>query len=563
MNITGYHFERDMLARVDSTGRNELHRPGGEPQAMLGWLLARSDGIHILWNLDFSVACLLRAMDIGPVMLHKLWEKREIEYIAGSLVYTIGYIKGKSLAITVGKGRGAPTMRFADAYQYHKEELDHDEPDAGQCTAHAQKALSIGQAVHACLVSLGLNPARITSPVNTYENNMDDLHLPELAHIPEEAAELAYRCCYGGWTEAYQLGHWEQVYDYDISSAYPSVLATLPDISTWHNVNGEQVPVEYGRWVKSAIRPPKAMLGFLEGTVTVNRSPSPVIYQDADANNYTPTGTWPTCIGLDMLDYLYRSKTGTFIADTAWWWIPTAPIRLPMRDEVHRLYAAKQAASGLEREVIKRILTGIYGKLLEVWATGEMGNRFNPVWAAPTEERTRIRVAEFAAAARRERRANLLHIAVDGCILDRKVPLPDGPVSLGSWHLAGSGPCTIAGSGVVAFNNRNANPNARDFTLNHDKLTAIINADPTSMSYAMTRQGFISAGVADDDNRCEELGDRETISRTIDIDGESKRYYPVLPASGADLLSGTFPSEPWDIHLLAPPTLTATAKEAQ
>ena len=89
----------------------------------------------------------------------------------------------------------------------------------------------------------------------------------------------------------------------------------------------------------------------------------------------------------------------------------------PLKGVITWLYQRKEQSSSLEKKVYKRIMAGIWGRMLQVMQTGELGDYFNPVWGVEVESRTRLEVARFVLD--NNLQDNLLSIAVDGVLVSK------------------------------------------------------------------------------------------------------------------------------------------------
>jgi len=56
-------------------------------------------------------------------------------------------------------------------------------------------------------------------------------NIPELKFVPTNILDIAYQCYYGGRFEVIRRGFFKKLYNYDINSAYPFVIAQLPSLS--------------------------------------------------------------------------------------------------------------------------------------------------------------------------------------------------------------------------------------------------------------------------------------------------------------------------------------------
>lgn len=520
-----YHIEKDFIANnKDNIGNSiELLTEGS------------LDDLRLFTNLDYCVANLLRLLQLDKGAGQRLMDTHKLYLIPENI--ELFYIPGKFFSITLGKDASAPTYKFADCSQYLELPLIKGGYNADSAVQACIKSQATGQEVVQCLRNVDLNPATLTSPIKAYQNEtLNQLDLPTVSDMPQEAAEWAYECSHRQWVEAFRIGHWEQAYDYDISSAYAAELAKVPDI-------------RYGKWLKCSTKPYGSFLGFLRGYASIDSQLSPIMLEKEAGGHteyYTPTGRWYTYLTLAEANFIDRHKLGSFELIEGWWFIPNTYCPTPNMERMAYLHKKKEEATGLCRSIIKSIMVGCYGKCLESWSD-RFGELFNPAWGTMVETNTRLRVAEFCYFALLNGR-NPLHISVDGVLLDAQLQQEyiycD---SIGSWKYSGSAPLIIASSGAVGFG---AKPTDDSFALDYDKMCSLIATSPDSSSYKMSRPSLMSIPVAVEYNRWDKLGEVYDIERSIDIQGENKRYYPTAPLTGRELLAGVYESEPWDSYLL-------------
>lgn len=489
---------------------------------------------RLFTNLDYCVANLLRALELDKGAGQRLIDNRKLYLIPENT--ELFYIPGKFFSITLGKDAGAPTYQFADCSQYLELPLIRGGHDADRAIEACIKSKIAGKEVVQCLRNLGLSPTTLTSPIKAYQNEvLNKLDLPTIRDMPEEAAEWAYECSHRQWVEAFKIGHWNMAYDYDITSAYASELAKMPDI-------------RYGKWLKASKKPYDAILGFLRGWVSINTQPSPIMYEKETytaPEYYTPTGRWYCYLTQAETDFIQLHQLGSFELIDGWWFVPNKQCPTPIAQIMQDLHNRKELSSGLCKDIIKKIMVGCYGKTLESWSD-RFGTLFNPVWGATVETNTRLKVAEFCLQAQASG-CNPLHISVDGVLLDAPISIPINN-ELGSWKSSGQAPLIIVSSGTVGFDDsRQTNDN---FSLSYNKLRSLISSSPDSSEYKLARPSIVSIPVALSQNAWDKLGDVYGLERSINIQGENKRYYPEAPDTGRELLERAYDSEPWDSYLL-------------
>ena len=532
MSIVGYHAESGFI--VNSLGEVCANV---SPESYFNFLLRPLPGvIRVFYNLDYAVAQILKMAGVEKEGGELLQRNGELRIYPEN--FSLSYVAGKFFSLKYGKGYGSPFASYSDTDQYEESVIEED-VGVKEGIGKAEEARNTGERVLRYLKELGLEPKSLASPVNAFSKDvLERMDLPTVDDVPEGASALAHECCHGGWLEAYQRGHFF-AYDLDVNSAYSYSTAQLMD-------------TRKGAWIEGTTKPQGAIYGFIAGEVTIDSPFSPIVMSTESEEGermFTPMGTWDTVITLAELDFINICELGEFKAERGWWWIPNGGDRVvkPLRKAMVELHIEKDKAEGLQREVIKRVMTGTYGKFREL-RRGRMGPLYNPVWAAMVETPNRLEVAAFGLKAM-EGGAEVLHVVVDGVVLD-KIPSTIKPMigsRMGQWRLSSQGPAIIVSSGIAGMSGRE---DKDDFSLNYEKLKALLESDPEESVYVMRKRGFLSVGRAVGTGRWEELGVVEDMERTIDVTYEVKRGYEEGPETGGELLSGKYESEPLDAHLL-------------
>lgn len=197
-------------------------------------------------------------------------------------------------------------------------------------------------------------------------------------------------------------------YDYDIVASFPSIAKDLIDI-------------RHCNWIHSGKYQSNACYGYCKCEVTIypEITVSPIIYIDDKGNLSTPTGTWETFLCKSELDFIEKWKIGSWLILDGWWAIPQKKVK-PLKIPMERLLAYKESEDELVRMLAKRMSVGAYGKLGEEWAD-RFGKHFCPVWFSEISTQVRLQVAEFIY--RHKLQSHLIHISVDGCLVDKEVAL--------------------------------------------------------------------------------------------------------------------------------------------
>ena len=526
MRVIGYHAANGIIANSDGEYCTE-------PPFLDFLLEPKPESIKVFYHMEYSVANILRMLNIGEAQAKSLQANGQLL----AEPYLIKHRAGKFMSIKKGHYWSSPFANFSDMNQYKPASFDESsESSVADCIAKAKEAQKTGEEVYKALVELGLHPTSLTSPINAYNKEvLSKVSLPTVDDMPEEAAYYAYQCVQGNWLEAFQIGHWEKAYDYDINSAYPSELMKLLDI-------------RLGKWVKSKEWVEEAVYGFCKGVVNIKASISPIIYSKdgGEELSYTPTGTWERYLTKKKVEFLRYYNRGDFKLEDGWWWIPEKKEKI-LANLVEQIYWQKERSTGIAREVTKRVMSGIWGLFLQTQKEG-FGDLFNPAYGAEVESNIRLEDAKFIIL----NGIDPIHVSVDGVLSPKKVllGLENGEGRIGRWELASEDSAICAGTAAVAIKGRRK---AADFSIDYDWLVGEIGKEPGAEEYSMSKLSPITLAVALNSREWEKLGELRTITKKVHMGGEMKRRYREEPKCGRELLSRTYGSEPWDVSLLNNP----------
>lgn len=518
MRIIGYHISSSGII-ANSDGEYTSEPP------YFDWLLApKPDAIKIMYHMTQNVASLAKITKMTQEEVQKLNSRNNKAYLPP---YKISYIPNRYFAAHKGFYYGAPFGFWADAHQYKNTEASED-GSVEDCIRKAKEAQAIGEEVYDALCSIGLHPTTLTSPIKVFEKEtLSKLDLPKVDDLPEMAGYFAYECCKGNWVEAYQLGHWEKVWNYDLCSAYPAEIAKLLDF-------------RLGEWVQSNKFVDEAKYGYCKGEIEINKDVefTPFIYKQENGSSNNVTGKYPKFITKKGIEFLRKWKQGSYEIEDGWWWLPKKE-ETPLKGIIEWLFLEKERVGGLRQNAIKRIMAAIFGKMLEV-RDGELGSEFNPVWAAEVETNTRLEVADFVL----RNGLKPIHIAVDNVIAAELIELREQ--GLGKWEVGEASPCICAGTGMLAVRDEGAG----EFHLKYDWLREQIEKEPEANEYRLAKLTPVTIGEACGE-RYEKLGELQELNKVVSIGQGEKRAYREQPKNGAELLGRVYESLPWDISLVS------------
>lgn len=359
--------------------------------------ISAGDNINLVcWDLDREVSVLLKRL--SKTQLIELQKTAKTSYKD----HRIFYINGKLFSIT-----GYDSFRPRNIYHIEQYYPDHED------VTDLQEVLNLGNNIQSALKIMGMQSNKLSSPVAIYEDCvLNHIELPTIksSNITKEAAQFAWRCSGKLWIECYKIGHYESVYDYDISGAFPTFSKMMIDTTD-------------AKWFKDDKFHPEAHYGFCKGYVTINKdiTVSPIVYESEDGDLSTPTGTWLTYLTMQEIQFIKEWNIGKFEIHEAWWCICKNPNKRPLENIANRLLAFKKHENKTVSLLAKRMsVGGLYGKFGEEHKDS-FGKHFNPVWFSCISTLCRIEVARFIYTHKLEK--SLIHVSVDGVLVTKEVNL--------------------------------------------------------------------------------------------------------------------------------------------
>lgn len=540
MNITGYHCNGKILA--DSNGNWTDKIP------YLGFILNQKDDIKVFYDLDRDVACILKNIELSEQLGQKLFDEERAWY--NNCKFT--YFNNRLFGIDFDN----ESCSLSDTKQFRKTEdtLVKELSNPEQVIELAKVAKQTAEQVLESMSKFGLHPKNLISPISTYEKEiMTKLDIPCYMNIPKEVNDMAEKCLDGNWIEAYQIGHWDKVYDYDMNGAYPYQLAKLWDIRK-------------GTWVQDKKYHQTATYSYCLCKITIDSDFSPIVYHVEKNNtgaivnqNYTPTGTFVRILNKTAIEYIMDyTKDKVEIIDGQWFF-KNSNSKLVFANEINRMWEFKLSGNEIDKEVAKRLYSGLWGKTQERYKnnysnTWRYGKYNNYVYATEVEMNTKIEIAKIA----KENSIIPLYINADGFITEKELSNIKLSNKMGEWKLNKTGKCFIIGDGTATiedgYNNngtKNKNMyNVNDLILRYDWLKQQILDNPKAKEYTMSRKTRVTLGMALNNYKWEELGNVIELKREIELEWSNSRSFRLVPRNGKDLMQFTYNSNPLDISML-------------
>lgn len=283
---------------------------------------------------------------------------------------------------------------------------------------------------------------------------MSQVEIPTLHSMTQGKklrAKLAYEAYKGGFITTFKRGRFDQVYLYDLCSAYPHEMTKLPDMTRGRFKFGlNDVPIDaHMGWMQVLIETPKENF---KPYYPCYFSPVPVYVKKLNKNFYF-TGKIKTTITLAEYhalknDFKITPKMGIY-------WLPTDDIHYLYHDIIHELYTLKSKYKNGDKNyyaLIKILLNGFYGKTIQKIPIAESkefntGNLFNPFHASYITAGCRLAVYEFI---KRHGALNVIAVMTDGVAYEKPVKEKLGK-ALGDWDLDMQGQGVFIGSGLYTI----------------------------------------------------------------------------------------------------------------
>ena len=309
---------------------------------------------------------------------------------------------------------------------------------------------------------MGLEATKLTSPIAVFASKLNELNFPRSGDLPDNALPLTDACSKvmtREWRDTYKLGHWnaDEITDLDLTSAYPSLVAELPDLTEAKFFSSDTMPQTYS-W------------GELQGTLTINKPISPFFCEKV--NGY-PIGTWEDSITTDELWLLQKYQLGTFVMKHGDFFTLPPKYNLPFKTTMTNLYKARSNPDEIVQRIAKGISVGIWGKFAERYEN-RLGDHFNSIYARMTTSRCLVKVAAFIYHQQLESR--IISVTVDGILTEGKVNV-SSEKKIGQWRTEHSSPALVLSQLYQWINDKKPN------MLLYPEMIELINKNPNNSVY--------------------------------------------------------------------------------
>ena len=479
-------------------------------EELLDFLLSPYDvplnrpSFRVVWDIDEMAAPILSLLDSERLAV--LWQTGRTWLFP----YSITYNEGKSLTVKQGGWR---------ATYFHLSQFYIDEP----VPKNLQVVEALARNLMIELKALGLEPTRLSSPTALFDRLLESMYLPTWEDgVPDGANQMAWDCTGRPWTEAFKIGWFEEAFDYDICSSFPSEMALLLD-------------TRRGSWHEEKKFPSWAVYGFAYGKVKITADVSPISMVDTAGHVYFPKGSWHTTLSLQEIRFIEEFNLGSFTPTEGYFWVPEKRNK-PLYRTMHELYGNRlEDVSTHLQKTLKRAMASLYGRMLQTYNDGSFGPFVNLVWAAVVENNIKLKVARLIM--ENKLQPHLIHTSTDGCLLDKclnedEIRLGNG--NMGEWRLDSSGPALVVSAGNLFYGDK------RPHQLLYVEAMYLISRDPDNASWdkRITRRMTLGDRVVSK----QDIGKVREVTTGFAIPPEQSREYSKLPHTGRELTRNVYDS---------------------
>ncbi|MDE1726093.1 MAG: DNA polymerase [Thaumarchaeota archaeon] len=507
--------------------------------------LLRYEGYWIFfYNLQYDAECILKLLPKEILQRYKWKKVLEFEYKG----YKVHYIDRKKLTVS----KGHHTITCYDIAQYYEGKTlasaysdSISKPLDPQYLVMKEKRKILSKHYYSrhkkevrnyCIQDCILTKELAENWLETFYNTFgfyvanwissgylaekvlikNGIYIPLFNEIPYEIQELARQCFYGGRFELIQRGFIGYCCLYDINSAYPYALTTLPDITD-------------GRWIRRKSIHPDSKIGVFDIIAdidpTVKIAPFPFIKKNGTI--CYPSGKFRTYVTLDELKMVEGDPRIKYKILESYQFIPNKNCRYPFKKFIEEQYdrrmKLKKSGNKLEK-AIKIILNSIYGKTAQR-TNKVMGNLFNPVIASYITGFTRAYLYRFMKENKLEN--DVVAFATDSIAVRKKIPNLDSE-KLGDMKLDKEADDVIfLSNGFYLFNGiwkkRGIGyDNEKKQEIEHE-LTRIDRDGSLYIGVKTTRTTHIKSGILY--NMLKKVGKIEEYEKKINLNSDKKRFW--------------------------------------
>jgi len=286
-------------------------------------------------------------------------------------VIGIRYVKREAIKGNIYNEKRAE-LEISELKQYYD---PRDEPDLAETA-------KLGDEVLSTLAGMGLRPTTLISAIGVYtECVLDKLPIPTIYNMPEETwdcHELAYNTV-NEWVANYKpQDETTPVFTYDMSSAYGSALAELPNL-------------KYAEIKQSAdIPPPGFVFGVMRGIIHNKTLVSPLVNPET-GKPYI--GFWQGAMTVDLYSCLRQWDIADMEIKDGWY-IYLKRMAKPFDYSMKRLFSFRNTDNVLQNNLAKAMSVATWGKMLEMHGE-DYGQMFNAIYGSMVVNAVKVKLTDF------------------------------------------------------------------------------------------------------------------------------------------------------------------------
>jgi DNA polymerase elongation subunit (family B) len=297
--------------------------------------------------------------------------------------------------------------------------------------------------------------------------------LPQNQLYPKEVNEMLLKAYKGGRFETTQKGYFEDIYEYDLRSAYPSAMSSYP-----FSFKGD--------WIRTNEYHKNPLYGVYETLVKVEdedlNSICPLPIQNYQNLLFYPSGVIHAHLIKPEIEFLERNKYEYQILN-GYEYIPKDEPKALLKDVIFHYYTEKEKyreSNRMRYQLYKLILNSLYGKTLQLVEDTETeeshdidsadyyvepdsgkihfynrkakgfnaGSLFNLYLASYITALTHIKLFEFS----KRYEQDVISYATDGIYMLKDLPVME--TGLGSWEKARYEHGIFYGNGLYMFDEK-------------------------------------------------------------------------------------------------------------
>jgi len=367
-------------------------------------------------------------------------------------------------------------------------------------------------------------------------------YIPTINEIDRGVIEYAYKSYYGGRFELLQKGFFEQVYSYDIKSAYPAQIAGLIDFS-------------HGEWKKTSALNPDCEYGFYLCDIDCLEAYFSPFRQQIGLLNIYPNGRFRQYMCKQEIDFILDNFENIRIKILSGYEFHPKDYYHPYREEINKLYDWKERENDPDiKYCVKIILNSLYGKTIQVVGDdNRTGKLFNPMYASLITSGTRIKLLQYAL----QKPECVISFSTDSISTTEKIRVPKKP-KLGDFAFDFEGSGVFVMSDIYNLWNDKTKENKnrlRGFAFKKEKdyddkailLKDILRSMPFSAKYSYTTSRPYHLGECLLHTKKKDVSMINVfydVEKTIDINGDNKRMWLSRFENGNDALKRVIKSLP-------------------